>query len=77
MPLEVFFTHSIINHNTAHLVAIIGAHPGNVELCRGAWLQAVANVTSAGGEVGELEARCKLALGSVVWGLLEAGNGVT
>ena len=74
MALEVHFARDILNHNAGHLIAIIGAHPGNVELCRGAWLQAIANVTAAGGDVRDLEARCKLALGVDVWGLLETGG---
>ncbi len=74
MALDVFFKQELIDGIASTLVSIIGASPGSVEFCRGAWLVATARVIAIGGDVAELEARCKSALGADVWGLLGAGS---
>jgi len=75
MALDVWFTDNVLALNAASLVAIIAAAPGNVELSRGAWLQARAQVMAVHGDVAAFEHQCRAALGADVWGLLEGGNG--
>ena len=74
MALEVYFPRQVTDITAGCVLGIIGMNNGNVEACRGAWLLACAVVTGTAGDVGELEARCKSALGADAWGLLEAGK---
>ena len=73
MALELYFPRQVTDMVAGVTIAIVVAGRGNVEFCRGAWTLARAVVTIATGDVGELEARCKAALGADVWGLLEVG----